>query len=113
MTKKEKIQRERGEYERERKKRLHNQKLWGIPPKTVHTKSETVQKAEDKPLVHKHMKNWYTSKTILLAVVQAVAGIILLIQTEFPEAGWALMAKSVIDIFLRFVSATPVARKIV
>lgn len=48
------------------------------------------------------MKKWYWSKTIQLSLLQFAAGFSEAFFTEYPpEAGWALMAKSVIDALLR------------
>lgn len=50
------------------------------------------------------MKHWYKSKTIWLAVSQAMIGILAVVSTEYPElqlAGTVAILKSVIDILLR------------
>lgn len=54
-------------------------------------------------------KNWYQSKTIWFAVLQAISGIILAIYTDYPAAGYLLMLKSTIDFFLRLSTEKPIA----
>ena len=48
-------------------------------------------------------KSWWLSKTIWLAVAQAVLGILVALQAqpEFVTAGWVITLKSVLDVFLR------------
>jgi len=41
------------------------------------------------------------SRTIMLAIVQAIVGVVILVLTEADMAGYAVMVKSVADIFLR------------
>lgn len=50
------------------------------------------------------MKEWYKSRTLWLAVIQGIAGIVIAWQVEFPVAdlgGYTLILKSMIDILLR------------
>ena len=52
----------------------------------------------------KEMKNWYVSRTILLAVAQGIVGVIIVILSETPEikgAGGLAIVKSILDAFLR------------
>lgn len=51
------------------------------------------------------------SRTVLLAIAQAVVGIIVLILTEADLAGVALMVKSIADILLRSVTTEPLSAK--
>ncbi len=51
------------------------------------------------------MKKWYTSKTILLAIVQAAGGIFLALTSEYPDVGFLFMAKSVIDFIMRYFTS--------
>lgn len=51
-----------------------------------------------------------TSKTFILAVLQAVAGVIVIFSTAYPAAGGLLMAKSVVDIILRLYTTQPIGR---
>lgn len=60
------------------------------------------------------MKNWYQSKTIWLAIIQAVIGILTLIagvlngSTQLNAAGITLIFKSLVDIYVRFTTDTSV-----
>ena len=56
----------------------------------------------------KRIRNWYRSRTIWLALLQAVGGILLVVVAEYPEAGGILIAKSFIDIALRAVTVKPI-----
>jgi len=49
-----------------------------------------------------NVKRWWWSNTIQLAALQFVTGFVAAFFTEFPpEAGWVIMAKSIIDLLLR------------
>lgn len=50
-------------------------------------------------------KKWYLSRTVWLAVIQGIAGVISVIAVENPTIGGILITKSVIDILLRFVTS--------
>lgn len=57
------------------------------------------------------MKNWYLSKTILLAILQGVSGVMLAFLANDPAlsgVGWFMTGKSFIDILLRFSTYTEV-----
>lgn len=54
------------------------------------------------------MKNWYRSKTIIVAILQALLGIVVAFATEYPGVGLFLFAKSLLDIVLRFVTEEPI-----
>lgn len=52
-------------------------------------------------------KKWYESKTIWLAVAQAIAGILTAVYAENPAlgaAGIGASVKSLLDIYLRYAS---------
>ena len=51
------------------------------------------------------------SRTVLLAVAQAVVGIIVLVLTEADLAGQALLVKSIADIILRADTKVPLSEK--
>jgi hypothetical protein len=56
------------------------------------------------------MKKWYFSKTVLVALVQFITGVVEAFFTEYPpEVGYALMAKSVIDFVLRKVTTEAIS----
>ena len=50
------------------------------------------------------IKKWYLSRTVWLAVLQGIAGVITIIASENPAFGGILIAKSAVDIVLRFVT---------
>jgi hypothetical protein len=54
------------------------------------------------------MKNWYKSKTILIALAQAVLGFVIVLQGEYPEFGFLASAKSIIDIAIRIATTTKI-----
>lgn len=59
-------------------------------------------------------KKWYESRTLWIAVAQAVVGIIVVITNEFPDAeivGSLVALKSVFDIGLRFMTDVPIDLK--
>ena len=51
------------------------------------------------------------SRTVLLAIAQAVVGIVLVVLTEADMAGAAVLVKSVADILLRADTKTPLSEK--
>jgi len=56
-------------------------------------------------------KNWYKSKTIQFAFLQAIAGILTAIIATYPElkvVGVIAIVKSVIDMALRYVTDKPI-----
>ena len=53
-------------------------------------------------------KYWYQSKTIWLAILEGVGGIVTILTTELPEVGGLLILKALIEIGLRFVTKLPV-----
>jgi hypothetical protein len=57
------------------------------------------------------LKRWYQSRTIRIAIVQAIIGIFTAILATYPElqaVGIVAIAKSIIDILLRYVSNAPI-----
>ena len=55
------------------------------------------------------MKKLVHSKTFWMAVAQALAGIAVAVQMEFPEVGYIASIKSLIDIWLRIYTDQPIA----
>lgn len=51
-----------------------------------------------------------SSKTFQLAALQAIAGAIVIFATAYPEAGWLMLAKSVVDIAIRLYTSQPIGR---
>jgi len=54
------------------------------------------------------MKSLFHSRTFWVAVLQAVAGTIAVFATSYPEVGALLVAKSLLDVYLRIVTTTQV-----
>ncbi|MCR4307102.1 MAG: hypothetical protein NUV80_00920 [Candidatus Berkelbacteria bacterium] len=55
------------------------------------------------------MKSIFTSKTFLLALLQAVAGVVVVFATAYPQVGELMVAKSVIDVVLRAFTSEAVS----
>lgn len=55
-------------------------------------------------------KTLISSKTFQLAALQAVAGVIVVFATAYPEAGWLMMAKSIADVAIRLYTSQPIGR---
>ena len=53
------------------------------------------------------MKNWFNSRTVWLAVIQFVIGGLVVIQAQYPELGFIVMVKSVLDMLLRILTDKP------
>lgn len=51
------------------------------------------------------------SKTVLIAIAQAVVGIAVLVLTEANLAGEALLLKSVLDVIIRSKTTVPLSEK--
>lgn len=54
------------------------------------------------------MKSLLQSKTFWIAVIQAVAGIVVVFSTSYPEIGGLILAKSVLDVLLRVATTTEI-----
>ena len=54
------------------------------------------------------MKSILTSKVFWVAVTQGIIGIMVAVDSVYPGIGWVVVAKSVLDIWLRFVTTTSV-----
>lgn len=53
-------------------------------------------------------KKWFESKTIWLAAVQLAVGFTLVFTTQYPEIGWIVTLKSLLDVVLRFLTNKPI-----
>ena len=56
-------------------------------------------------------KHWYQSKTIRIAIVQAIVGVLAAFISAYPElkaVGIIALLKSFLDIALRYDSTTPI-----
>ncbi len=54
------------------------------------------------------MKNILQSRTFWLAFAQAVAGAVVVFSTQYPAVGGLVIAKSIVDVILRFLTTQPV-----
>ena len=54
------------------------------------------------------VKKWWLSKTLWLALIQGVAGIVTVLATDFPSLGWVAVAKSFVDVVLRLITVKAV-----
>ena len=54
------------------------------------------------------VKSIFKSRTFWLAFAQAVAGAVVVFSTQYPDVGGLLIAKSVLDMILRFLTTQPV-----
>ena len=53
-------------------------------------------------------KTIWQSRTLWLAVIQGIAGVIVILETELPGVGWVAIVKSVLDVLLRLATGKPV-----
>lgn len=53
-------------------------------------------------------KPWYYSRTLWLAIVQGIAGIVMVVATQYPTMGDILILKSIVDMILRVLTTQPV-----
>ncbi len=53
-------------------------------------------------------KKWYFSRTLWLAVLQGVLGVVIVINTQAPTIGWIVVLKSILDILVRISTSQPV-----
>ena len=53
-------------------------------------------------------KSIFHSKTVWIAVLQGVIGVVVVLSTQLPELGWIAIFKSVLDFALRYVTTTAV-----
>ena len=57
------------------------------------------------------MKNIVKSRTFWVAVAQALAGVVVVFSTTYPEAGWLVILKSGLDIYIKLTSSSAVNYK--
>ncbi len=53
-------------------------------------------------------KSLFGSKVFWIAMAQAVIAVVIVFQGYYPDAGWLLMAKSMLDIALRMMTTKPI-----
>lgn len=56
------------------------------------------------------MKSLMQSKTFWVAVVQAIAGVVVVALTQLDLVGYVAVFKSIVDIVLRLITAEPIDR---
>lgn len=56
------------------------------------------------------MKQWYQSKTVWLAIAQGTLAVILVFIENNPEMGYLLLAKTFLDIFIRYITKGEIVR---
>lgn len=56
------------------------------------------------------MKLLLKSKTFWLAVIQAVAGVVVVALTQLDMVGYIAVFKSIVDIVLRLITTEPIER---
>ena len=54
------------------------------------------------------MKSLFESKTFYVALFQGFAGLLMVIISQFPQLGWAMIVKTIIDVILRLLTDKPV-----
>ncbi len=53
-------------------------------------------------------KSIFESKNFWVAVIQGMAGILLVVMEHYPNLGYLMVAKSAVDVVLRFLTNRPV-----
>lgn len=54
-------------------------------------------------------KSIFESKTFWVACIQGLAGIMVVLLEHYPNLGYLMIAKSFIDVIVRFLSSRPVS----
>jgi hypothetical protein len=54
------------------------------------------------------MKPIFKSKTFWLAIIQAIGGVVVVFETQYPAIGALIVIKSIIDISLRLITDLPI-----
>lgn len=62
-------------------------------------------------ILQTELKPWYQSKTIWLAMVQGAIAVVLVFQEANPEMGYLILAKSFLDVLLRYITVDTIERK--
>jgi len=53
-------------------------------------------------------KSWYRSKSIWIAILQGIGGIMVAVGTEYDQVGGFLVLKSLLDIIVRGITDAPI-----
>jgi hypothetical protein len=59
--------------------------------------------------IYTEMKSIFESKTFWVAVAQCIAGIFVVIDSTYPGIGSVIIAKSFLDVCLRYITTQPIA----
>lgn len=51
-------------------------------------------------------KKWYASKTLWVAILTGIIGVLVALETQYPAVGWIITGKAVIDFLLRMVTTS-------
>lgn len=54
------------------------------------------------------MKSIFQSKTFWIAIGQALIGAFVIFHTAYPDVGWLVVAKSLVDISVRYLTDTAI-----
>lgn len=54
------------------------------------------------------MIKWYQSKTILLAIGQAIVGLVVVFESQYGAIGAILIIKAAVDAALRIITVLPI-----
>ncbi len=54
------------------------------------------------------MKTWYESKTIWLALLQGIGGLLFAFAGQYPTIAILMIGKSIIDIVIRLLTVAPI-----
>jgi len=57
------------------------------------------------------IKQLLKSRTVIVAILQAVAGAVLILNAEYPTIGILMTVKSVVDVILRVITSLPIKFK--
>jgi len=56
-----------------------------------------------------NVKHIFESKTFRVACLQGAIGVIVVFQGTYPDIGWLVVAKTLLDIYLRSITTTAVS----
>lgn len=54
------------------------------------------------------IKNWWTSRTILLAIVTGIIGVMMAFSQQYPDIGIFVTIVAGLNILLRFLTTVPI-----
>jgi hypothetical protein len=53
------------------------------------------------------MKSIFATRTFWIAAIQAVVAVVVTFATQYPDVGWLLFLKSILDIVVRLYTSRP------